>query len=621
MLLSEVVTKMSKIGETPEGDGVYKHEPVMHDMEDNGKFVAGSNSDLSTMGCEKLEVNYTKEERDFFKNLEDNLRKQRQSLEADGKFDEAKKINYKMKSPQQIIKVFHAYQLFKNPLTREEMLKTHGFMSAVKERDPRHLMDKKDIQSIVDHSVTRLINAMKEPPVLKGFDRADFSKAYTDFIQPFMETGKQADKKRNNIIIVPLSSSSKLVSSFAQTLSERLGGAQIESGALLKNSWPRLSKWTTTIKHGDLLRLPSNFHIKMVDEMDNHTYSPNITKLLRQIKDLMRILGDAARNVADDGEEVVNATTPTDKLKELLIALRHAITDEYVDLKDQINAKLNELATYNRTHKLDSDLAIKQHRHTPQYTKIIKDIDVLRKKRDSLPKADIAITRPSGKETIQYQKQVHVVNIQRFAKHYDSLQQAYEYALINWEDDPDNAAKLKAAEDLEAQLKSLSNEYNKSLETLYDAVLSNPFKIHNAYARSGGDRGKGYYRFQILHEDYADKLNGKSIILVDDNVDTGKSIIDAVKSMAAVGVIPERIIAMTPHKFNTSAENTKKTAALPAARREELANIRSQLASNARQYKNEKLQAKKTAPDYNEKKETFGQHVARTGKLPGHGLY
>jgi hypothetical protein len=482
-------------------------------------------------------------------------------------------------------------------------------------------MDKKDIQSIVDHSVTRLINAMKEPPVLKGFDRADFSKAYTDFIQPFMETGKQADKKRNNIIIVPLSSSSKLVSSFAHTLSERLGGAQIESGALLKNSWPRLSKWTTTIKHGDLLRLPSNFHIKMVDEMDNHTYSPNITKLLRQIKDLMRILGDAARNVADDGEEVVNAATPTDKLKELLIALRHAITDEYIDLKDQINAKLNELATYNRTHKLDSDLAIKQHRHTPQYTKIIKDIDVLRKKRDSLPKADIAITRPSGKETIQYQKQVHIVNIQRFAKHYDSLQQAYEYALINWEDDPDNAAKLKAAEDLEAQLKSLSNEYNKSLETLYDAVLSNPFKIHNAYARSGGDRGKGYYRFQILHEDYADKLNGKSIILVDDNVDTGKSIIDAVKSMAAVGVIPERIIAMTPHKFNTSAENTKKTAALPAARREELANIRSQLASNARQYKNEKLQAKKTAPDYNEKKETFGQHVARTGKLPGHGLY
>ena len=108
MLLSEVVTKMSKIGETPEGDGVYKHEPIMHDMEDNGKFVAGSNSDLSTMGCEKLEVNYTKEERDFFKNLEDNLRKQRQSLEADGKFDEAKKINYKMKSPQQIIKVFHA---------------------------------------------------------------------------------------------------------------------------------------------------------------------------------------------------------------------------------------------------------------------------------------------------------------------------------------------------------------------------------------------------------------------------------------------------------------------------------------------------------------------------------
>lgn len=621
MLLSEVVTKMSKIGETPEGDGVYKHEPIMHDMENNGKFMAGSNSDLSTMGCEKLEVNYTKEERDFFKNLEDNLRKQRQSLEADGKFDEAKKINYKMKSPQQIIKVFHAYQLFKNPLTREEMLKTHGFMSAVKERDPRHLMDKKDIQSIVDHSVTRLINAMKEPPVLKGFDRADFSKAYTDFIQPFMETGKQADKKRNNIIIVPLSSSSKLVSSFAHTLSERLGGAQIESGALLKNSWPRLSKWTTTIKHGDLLRLPSNFHIKMVDEMDNHTYSPNITKLLRQIKDLMRILGDAARNVADDGEEVVNATTPTDKLKESLIALRHAITDEYVDLKDQINAKLNELATYNRTHKLDSDLAIKQHRHTPQYTKIIKDIDVLRKKRDSLPKADIAITRPSGKETIQYQKQVHIVNIQRFAKHYDSLQQAYEYALINWEDDPDNASKLKAAEDLEAQLKSLSNEYNKSLETLYDAVLSNPFKIHNAYARSGGDRGKGYYRFQILHEDYADKLNGKSIILVDDNVDTGKSIIDAVKSMAAVGVIPERIIAMTPHKFNTSAENTKKTAALPAARREELANIRSQLASNARQYKNEKLQAKKTAPDYNEKKETFGQHVARTGKLPGHGLY
>lgn len=105
--------------------------------------------------------------------------------------------------------------------------------------------------------------------------------------------------------------------------------------------------------------------------------------------------------------------------------------------------------------------------------------------------------------------------------------------------------------DTDKELNAITTELQScqiKLEQI-ETKLQRTFKISNQQA-PGGDMNRGYYNYQLATP-VAKELAGKHIILIDDNVVSGYTMADAVKSLYRNGIIPASVVGIVPHKYNS----------------------------------------------------------------------
>lgn len=313
---------------------------------------------------------------------------------------------YKLPTPPASIPVLFAFTLDKSPIGDEEKAHAAGIMDAIKQRGQNHTMSNAEIEKFTRTGLKRVINHQLPTNDKRSPRDVQYSAIQKMFSR--LRDNRFHENDRGNIVLVTLSSSSPVVSQFANIISEYLGGVNIIQGAFIKNNWPRLS---------------------------NYVYSGGMY--------VPRVKRDAELGTRGD-----RSSSPHNKLKEY-------------------------------------------------------------------------------KRTIKHLKS-HIVQL--------------------------NNSEFSSMEELDMTHRELTKAERK-LGILTRRIADNKFHIHTAIAPDMIDRDKGFYNYQLAVKDIASQLIGKDIIFIDDNVVSGKSIADAIKSLYKLQVVPQSMIGFCPHKLINSAKS------------------------------------------------------------------
>lgn len=103
-------------------------------------------------------------------------------------------------------------------------------------------------------------------------------------------------------------------------------------------------------------------------------------------------------------------------------------------------------------------------------------------------------------------------------------------------------AKQQAAENKMAKLQATVDRKKESIKR--------GFSAKNIPYLSSPDGNLGYYRSQTAVPEKAQQLNGANIIFVDDNVDSGFTVQDALKALYRLGIAPKQVLGLCPHSFD-----------------------------------------------------------------------
>ncbi len=122
---------------------------------------------------------------------------------------------------------------------------------------------------------------------------------------------------------------------------------------------------------------------------------------------------------------------------------------------------------------------------------------------------------------------------------------------VNWINPKQRKLKLeRELAELENADFSTESELNK-IEHRIDQIkdqLKHQFQLKN-YGRGQVDAERGFYGFQKIDPNIASKFQNKIIILIDDNVVTNVTMIDAVKAFYRIGIVPKQIFGLVTHMY------------------------------------------------------------------------
>lgn len=117
----------------------------------------------------------------------------------------------------------------------------------------------------------------------------------------------------------------------------------------------------------------------------------------------------------------------------------------------------------------------------------------------------------------------------------------------------------KQLEDLNDNDELFTND-EKAWTTQYNTLTTNIAKlekkiktgwqIKNAGGPHMQDNTRGFFGFQQADSTHKDALTDKTIILIDDNIDSSATMADAYKALLRIGVKPKSVIGICPQKYS-----------------------------------------------------------------------
>jgi phosphoribosylpyrophosphate synthetase len=460
--------------------------------------------------------------------------------------------------PPEYVTAIYAYTLKKNPGTVDDTLKVMRIMSAVKNRNSKEVMPKEEVQAYLDASVERILkltgkysqSMSKYGKNKRANDEGDrMHQIYRQFLAPYF-TGKF----NKNSVIVPLGSTSGLVGEFAEALSKKIHvDLDVVSGAFIKNHYPKLdwyNKGTKDSLDRKVLRTPKSY----TDELERNPSmiaDPTVQEWVRKLSTARSQLAAAIKAKAPVGEQKPLKEHVNLCLKNLSQSLTHYITASQA----AVSATLKEIVACRKRYA-SLEACVKSTEYKKLRAKFKQEVAVIRA--ITLPTYDVGHFNDIKQE-------LHTVSTYIAAQ--DSVADDIDEIVQNV-----NAMIAARVNDAPLQLQNRidSNraKFISSVSKLIDKAVNEPFKVHNYYANRDVNNGKALSAYMVLHDKLYDKLDGKNIILVDDNIGTGATVIDAVKSIYYAGISPRNIIVMAPHYLESGdKEEGTDSRAIAAAKR------------------------------------------------------
>lgn len=550
-ILSEIHTTTSEI--TKNGKTVTMHTP---DWET-------SNANEKTMGIRTIPIfnKMSVEDKRAFLQVQGNVEKYKRQLRAQGKTKEADNIPDAITTPPEFIFGMHAYTFKKTPDTKEELKRTLGAMSAIKERNPFYQMDPAHIADFVDQSTARLTANIKRllsnehTSILQKSTMSDAMAniAITSSFYWLSKFDKETNTFPAHTVLVPLGSSAGLVGRFAKSLSAKTNTPIIEN-AFTKSNAPRVSKYTQSVSDHQL-RLGTDFVDSIVlsnfgsgnvreaiDALSNYVVndlglsdlkqatSKKVDTAIEKLSNAQKQELDTKYVVPEGGKQYSSIDA---KIKGyynfLLKKLRVAITEDYDQINSDIKAALNQLLA------VKNDTSLTQQQRDSKRKELISQIKDYRSNLKALPLPNLSTG--GDKAHASYDKLRGLLS--GVHKHLDTLKIS--------SDDTDTKVQqaIKAIDK--------SEDLALKLQMLYSLENAKIFKYSGARAIAGMDQNAGFSRFQLANLNVSKQLNGKHVVIVDDNISTGGTVRDAIVSLYANGIVPLSIMVVAPHYLDSAA--------------------------------------------------------------------
>lgn len=142
---------------------------------------------------------------------------------------------------------------------------------------------------------------------------------------------------------------------------------------------------------------------------------------------------------------------------------------------------------------------------------------------------------------------------------YRAKHREYQAAIADCERQIDkiNHTEYKTDKQIEKAFKEIEKLETKK-QSIQEKLKNLKFQIKKVN-RASTSGGQVYYNFQKAIPARARRLEDELVVLVDDNVDSGVSMADAVKSLYRAGIQPKYILGFCPHALE-SPKKTKEPA-------------------------------------------------------------
>ncbi len=137
---------------------------------------------------------------------------------------------------------------------------------------------------------------------------------------------------------------------------------------------------------------------------------------------------------------------------------------------------------------------------------------------------------------------------QNQAKDYHERSRRYMMSIANFERQIDALTSSNRVTDVTNRRIAQLEEKKQKIQ---DKLRNLKFQVKKVN-RAATDAGRAYYKIQQVLPEKAKQLSGMRIILVDDNIDSGLSMADAIKGLYRVGVVPTDIMGFCPHRLTSS---------------------------------------------------------------------
>jgi hypothetical protein len=572
-ILSEIFTNVVTQTDGDNQKHIYTFDPVKSGYSDYD------------MGSQKISVfsNMTVEDQRTFNILKNAIKQLKVTLRAEGEEDFANSLPDTVAIPPDYVLAYHAYTLDKAPLSNAEYKRTLGTLSAMKGRNPQHVLQTGDLSNIIGSSVKRLTQNIRqlaggtlehEKGVLNDIARLKASNEPHN-LATIMHHGWVTGIKGgagdellsfpSNSVIVTLSSTAKkqdadIIKMFANELSTqtRTSGSftPIIDGAFFKSNTPRVSEYThTKTRNRRELRIGTDFVAGLIDSSyyNLETFGARALNILYRfvkdigidnLKDITQVkvktaigkLSDEDKDILADGIKTKsgenysdNSTKLMDYYNGLVQYVRVCVTRDYDGNRRQIASLLNQIDELGSSD--DKSITAKRNQL----------IDVINTRKEflrSLPVPNLEAGTKDNKTSYAALKTL----LKSLDEYYNALDISHEtpdkqIAIIQ--------KKLQAAEK-KAPL--------EDLKQLYRHTHGKLFKISGAKPKSGADMHKAFSRFQLANVSVAKELHGKHVIIVDDNISTGATVKDAIVSLYINGIVPTSIVVLAPHRLKYSGK-------------------------------------------------------------------
>ena len=528
-----------------------------------------SNTNPRTQGVKKINItkNMSTEDEKAFKNLQKNVKRFKQELIDDGQGEIAQQIPDDIATPPEFILGFHAYTFKKEPDTLADLFRVRGAMSAIKSRNPDHYMTPDEIKKVVNAAADRLSTNIRDLLKHEHVKMARNANSSSELISNFAVTSTYFWYNKfipgtvqfpTGTVLVPLGSSSGLVGDFANALSNKTGTPIIHD-AFKKSNNPLVSSTTKVADSEPELRMgtevysalqKSKYSSSAIDSLKTKTENFLTTIKMKSttmvnttnVKNaIARLPIDTQNELANKLKEGVAADVSSHSSADILESyykflmkkIRIALTEDYNYYTDIIEGQFDTLLSIKLSGNQKTEANKKKR------IEIINDIREARSALKSMPKPDVSMGGSSEDLTMAGLKSL--------------LEKVRNYinAIDITKDDYANDAKIeKVMDDIK---KARAEVPIDEMQRLYKLNKAKLFKFSGARPKSGGDAGKAFSRFQLANVNTAKQLDGKHVIIIDDNISTGGTVRDAVVSLYVNGINPLSIIVATPHYLSGTA--------------------------------------------------------------------
>jgi hypothetical protein len=418
-------------------------------------------------------------------------------------------LSFSKYNPPKKILAVTSFSLYKGTGDTLHKLHSNRMMDVLKKRDPYNYISDVDYLDFIAASIEQLSTFTKTSKGI-GQEPTKMSAALTKFNKDVFDS--------SGIAILEAPSSSSLVNDVANKLKETVPGSIIISDSLTKSIAPKSSDYQY-----------KNYMDK--DRANARKYVPQGHMPVGEFA--LRKFGSKSKDYNKFYKEEAKEQSTTDLSEKQYQDLMQRKLNDLVQFKNKLK-DLHEL--HNIAVEIDPESVDQLNHEIHELQNDINDIENEFTRHGS---------NPNRSKLLQ-----NVIEIRKYYK----IVSRYVYL-----QEKQSNGKLNSTE--EAELSKVENMLNKpglkqKVAEMFNEISTMKFQIKTAqvsfYGRKGTDGPMAYGSYEIFKPNKKhnlDKLNGKVIVIVDDNIVNGTSVSDIVKTIFKAGVLPKAIYAFAPHTF------------------------------------------------------------------------